>query len=430
LTSTGVRTAFTGYDGLELRSRVLLLVKEGEKAGAVTAGDAVEIVTEKTPFYAESGGQVGDSGYLCAEGMRFEVRDTRKAGAVYLHHGVVLQGAVAVADTLQARVDDNVRGAIARNHSATHLLHAALRQVLGSHVTQKGSLVDSQRLRFDFSHFDSLTADELRAVEDCVNGQIRSNSEVAIELTDMETAKQRGAMALFGEKYGDQVRVLTMGDGFSVELCGGTHVQRTGDIGLLRIVSEAGVAAGVRRIEAVTGAIAMGRFDQAEQQLAAIATMLKSDRDSVAEKIELMLANQRKLEKQLEKLQARLAGSTGTDLAATARDIAGIRVLAARLDTADGKTLRDTMDQLKNKLGAAAIVLAGVDGDKVALVAGVTKAESERVKAGELLKMVAQQIGGKGGGRPDMAQGGGGDPAAVPAALASVLPWVEQRLKH
>jgi alanyl-tRNA synthetase len=302
--------------------------------------------------------------------------------------------------------------------------------VLGSHVTQKGSLVDSQRLRFDFSHFDSLTADELRAVEDCVNGQIRSNSEVAIELTDMETAKQRGAMALFGEKYGDQVRVLTMGDGFSVELCGGTHVQRTGDIGLLRIVSEAGVAAGVRRIEAVTGAIAMGRFDQAEQQLAAIATMLKSDRDSVAEKIELMLANQRKLEKQLEKLQARLAGSTGTDLAATARDIAGIQVLAARLDTADGKTLRDTMDQLKNKLGAAAIVLAGVDGDKVALVAGVTKAESERVKAGELLKMVAQQIGGKGGGRPDMAQGGGGDPAAVPAALASVLPWVEQRLKH
>lgn len=422
-------TEFTGYSDSEGQGAVLALLHGEERVTALAEGEEGAVVLDKTPFYAESGGQAGDSGYLTSGGMRFEVRDTSKVGAVHVHHGVMLQGSLAVADKLTATIDDNVRHATGLNHSATHLLHAALRQVLGKHVAQKGSLVDSQRLRFDFSHFEGLTAAELQAVEDLVNEQIRGNSVVAVELTDMDTAQQRGAMALFGEKYGDEVRLLTMGDGFSVELCGGTHVERSGDIGLMRVVSESGISAGVRRIEAVTGARAMARFNEAEQQLSTIGSMLKAGRDNAAQKVELLLANQRKMEKELEKLQAKLAGSAGADLASAAQDIDGIKVLAARLDGADGKTLRNTMDQLKNKLGKAAIILAGVDGDKVALVAGVTKAESKRVKAGDMLKMVAEQIGGKGGGRPDMAQGGGGDPAAVTAALDAVAPWVAQQLK-
>lgn len=421
-------TQFIGYGGHGGSGTVVALLRDGEAASSLAEGEAGAVVLDQTPFYAESGGQVGDSGYLDGSGVRFEVRDTTKVGAAHVHHGVVLSGTIQAGASLEASVDAEVRNATALNHSATHLLHAVLRDVLGEHVAQKGSLVDSQRLRFDFAHFEAMTAAQLQAVEDKVNALIRSNSAVEVEITDMDTARERGAMALFGEKYGDEVRVLSMGDGYSVELCGGTHVQRTGDIGLLRIVSESGISAGVRRIEAVTGAVAMARFEQAEQQLATLAGMVKGNRDTVTDKLEALLANQRKLEKQLHKLEAQLAGDAGDDLLAQAVDIDGVKVLAVSIDGADGKRLRDTMDQLKNKLGAAAIVLAGIDGDKVALVAGVTKAESARVKAGDLLKMVAQQIGGKGGGRPDMAQGGGGDPAALPAALDAVAPWVQQKL--
>ncbi len=425
-------TEFTGYRERASAARVVALLRGDQSVDSLAEGEQGSVVLDKTPFYAESGGQAGDSGYLLDDGngstLRFEVVDTTKAGNAHLHHGKVLNGSLEPGATVNASIDANVRRATALNHSATHLLHAALRQVLGTHVSQKGSLVDSQRLRFDFSHNEALTADELHRIEDMVNQQIRDNAPVQVAITDMETAKKSGAMALFGEKYGDEVRVLTMGNGFSVELCGGTHVERSGDIGLMRIISESGISSGVRRIEAVTGATALARFDQLEQQLTALGAMLKTGRDKLAAKVEQLLANQRKQEKELEKLQARLAGSTGSDLAASAQDVGGIKVLAARLDTADGKTLRSTMDQLKNKLGAAAIILAGVDGDKVALVAGVTKPESARVKAGDMLSMVARQIGGKGGGRPDMAQGGGGDPAGVPAALQSVNAWVAQQL--
>ncbi len=425
-------TEFTGYRERDGQAKVVALLRGDARVESLAEGEEGSVVLDKTPFYAESGGQAGDSGYLQGDentlGLCFEVVDTTKEGAVHVHHGKLLQGALNVGDTVNASIDVNVRGATALNHSATHLLHAALRQVLGSHVSQKGSLVDSQRLRFDFSHNEAVTVDELQQIEDLVNQQIRANTSVQVEITDMESARNSGAMALFGEKYGDEVRVLTMGNGFSVELCGGTHVERSGDIGLMRIVSESGISSGVRRIEAVTGATALARFDQLEQQLATVAAILKTGRDNVAAKVEQLLASQRKLEKELEKLQGRLAGSTGADLASSAEEIGGIKVLAAQLDTADGKTLRTTMDQLKNKLGAAVIILAGVDGDKVALVAGVTKAESARVKAGDMLSMVAKQIGGKGGGRPDMAQGGGGDPAGVPAALQSVSAWVAQQL--
>ena len=427
----GSHTEFIGYREGTAQARVVALLRGEENVTSLGAGEEGAVVLDRTPFYAESGGQAGDSGYLLddASGLRFEVVDTTKAGSAHLHHGKVLDGTIEVGATVAATIDANVRDATALNHSATHLLHAALRQVLGKHVTQKGSLVDSQRLRFDFSHNEPVTADELRRIENLVNQQIRDNTPVQVELTDMETAKKNGAMALFGEKYGDEVRVLTMGNGFSVELCGGTHVERSGDIGLMRITSESGISSGVRRIEAVTGAAALARFDQLEQQLTALGAMLKTGRDNVVVKVEQLLESQRKREKELQKLQARLAGSTGSDLAVSAEEIGGIKVLAARLDTADGKTLRTTMDQLKNKLGAAAIILAGVDGDKVALVAGVTKAESQRVKAGDMLSMVARQIGGKGGGRADMAQGGGGDPAGVPAALKSVNAWVAQQLQ-
>jgi alanyl-tRNA synthetase len=425
-------TEFTGYRDRHGLAKVVALLRGDARVESLVEGEEGSVVLDKTPFYAESGGQAGDSGYLqgdeTAEALRFDVVDTTKAGAVHVHHGKLLQGALHVGDTVNASIDANVRCATALNHSATHLLHAALRQVLGTHVSQKGSLVDSQRLRFDFSHNEAVTVDELRRIEALVNQQIRANTSVQVDITDMESARNSGAMALFGEKYGDEVRVLTMGNGFSVELCGGTHVERSGDIGLMRIVSESGISSGVRRIEALTGAVALARFDQLEQQLETVGAILKTGRDNVAAKVEQLLASQRKLEKELEKLQGRLAGSTGADLAASAQEIGGIKVLAAQLDTADGKTLRTTMDQLKNKLGAAAIILAGVDGDKVALVAGVTKAESARVKAGDMLSMVARQIGGKGGGRPDMAQGGGGDPAGVPAALQSVSAWVAQQL--
>jgi alanyl-tRNA synthetase len=325
-------------------------------------------------------------------------------------------------------VEPGIRQATALNHSATHLLHAALRQVLGEHVAQKGSLVDAERLRFDFSHFEAMTPAQIRAVERLVNEQIRANSAVEIQLTDMDTAKAKGAMALFGEKYGDEVRVLTMGGGFSVELCGGTHVQRTGDIGLLRVTAESGIAAGVRRIEAVTGANALALFDTLEARSDRIAQLLKSGRDNAVEKVEQLIAANRQLEKELEKLRVQLASGTGRDLAAGAIDVNGVKVLAAQLEGADAKSLRTTMDQLKDKLGTAVILLAAVEGDKVSLVAGVTGGLQERVRAGDLMAEIAPLLGGKGGGRADMAQGGGTDAAALPQALQRVPEWVRARL--
>lgn len=422
-------TEFTGYTGLAGESRVLALLQGGARVRDAGVDDEVAVVLERTPFYAESGGQVGDTGYLQSENLRFEVRDCIKQGEHYLHIGRVLHGQLSEGDTLEAVVDASVRQATALNHSATHLLHAALRRVLGEHVTQKGSLVDSERLRFDFSHFEAVPAETLKAIEHMVNEQIRANTEVTTELCDMDTAKARGAMALFGEKYGETVRVLTMGGGFSVELCGGTHVSRTGDIGLMRIVSEAGIASGVRRIEAVTGARALELMDRQERRLQQMAALLKASPDTAADKLEQLLGQNRKLEKDLAALKARLATAGSRDLMAEAQEVAGIRVLATQLEGADAKSLRDSVDQLKNKLGTAVVMLAAVEGDKVALVAGVTQDATDRIKAGDLMRHVAAQVGGKGGGRPDMAQGGGTDVAALEAALASVSTWVQAQLQ-
>ncbi len=421
-------TVFTGYEALAGEARVLALLRDGQRVEGLAEGEKGIVVLDRTPFYAESGGQAGDAGVIEAGGWRFEVRDTTKAGAISLHHGVMARGALAVGAAADARVEPGIRQATALNHSATHLLHAALRQVLGEHVAQKGSLVDAERLRFDFSHFEAMTPVQIRAVERLVNEQIRANSAVEIQLTDMDTAKAKGAMALFGEKYGDEVRVLTMGGGFSVELCGGTHVQRTGDIGLLRVTAESGIAAGVRRIEAVTGANALALFDTLEARSDRIAQLLKSGRDNAVEKVEQLIAANRQLEKELEKLRVQLASGTGRDLAAGAIDVNGVKVLAAQLEGADAKSLRTTMDQLKDKLGTAVILLAAVEGDKVSLVAGVTGGLQERVRAGDLMAEIAPLLGGKGGGRADMAQGGGTDAAALPQALQRVPEWVRARL--
>lgn len=421
-------TEFIGYASLDEQGRVLALLKGGVQVDHLSEGDEGVVLLDRTPFYAESGGQVGDSGYLENSKVRVEVRDCHKQGASHLHQVRVLHGSLAVGDQIDATVDSGVRQATALNHSATHLLHAALRQILGEHVTQKGSLVDSERLRFDFSHFEAVKPEELKAVENLVNEQIRLNTPVAIEECDMETAKQKGAMALFGEKYGDSVRVLTMGNGFSVELCGGTHVNRTGDIGLIRIVSESGVAAGVRRIEAITGGAALALFDQTEALLDVAVRTLKTNRDNLAEKIEQVVNHNRKLEKELATLKTKLATAGSGDLASQAVAIQDIKVLALNLEGADSKSLRDSVDQFKNKLGQAVVLLAAVEDGKVALVAGVTQNITDRIKAGDLMRYVAEQLGGKGGGRPDMAQGGGANLAALDSALASVAPWVEAQL--
>jgi alanyl-tRNA synthetase len=421
-------TEFLGYSHLAEEGRVVALIKDGQKVEQLVEGDDGVVVLDRTPFYAESGGQAGDCGYLELGGNRLEVRDCQKQGGAHMHLVRVLQGAVSVGDKLSARVDAGVRQATALNHSATHLLHAALRKVLGEHVTQKGSLVDSERLRFDFSHFEAVTAEQLKTIETLVNDQIRANSAVATEICDMATAKAKGAMALFGEKYGDKVRVLTMGDGFSVELCGGTHVKRTGDIGLFRITSESGVAAGVRRIEAITGAKALALFDQVENLVDAAARGIKANRDNLLEKLEALVAQNRKLEKDLASLKTRLATAGSVDLLSQAQEIAGVKVLALNLEGADAKSLRDMADQFKNKLGSSVVLLAAVEGDKVALVAGVTQDVTARVKAGDLMAHVAGQIGGKGGGRPDMAQGGGTQVDKLAEALNSVAPFVTARL--
>ncbi|MDO8342299.1 MAG: alanine--tRNA ligase [Cellvibrio sp.] len=419
---------FLGYSSLAEQGKVLALIKDGKKIERLVEGDDGAVVLDRTPFYAESGGQAGDCGYLELGGTRLEVRDCHKQGASHLHIVRVLQGALTVGDSVTAKVDANVRQATALNHSATHLMHAALRKVLGEHVSQKGSLVDSERLRFDFSHFEAVTAEQLKAIEMLVNDQIRANSSVATELCNMDAAKAKGAMALFGEKYGDTVRVLTMGDGFSVELCGGTHVNRTGDIGLFRITSESGVAAGVRRIEAITGAKALSLFDQVEALVDTAGRSLKANRDSLIEKLDALVAQNRKLEKDLAALKTKLATAGSGDVLSQAVDIAGIKVLALNLEGADAKSLRETADQFKNKLGSAVVLLATVEDDKVALIAGVTQDITSKVKAGDLMGFVATQLGGKGGGRPDMAQGGGTNIAGLDAALASVVPWVKTQL--
>lgn len=421
-------TEFIGYASLGEQGTVVALLKGGAQVDHLSEGDEGIVLLDKTPFYAESGGQVGDSGYLENSQVRVEVRDCHKQGASHLHQVRVLHGSLSVSDQVTATVDSGVRQATALNHSATHLLHAALRQILGEHVTQKGSLVDSERLRFDFSHFEAVKPEQLKAIENLVNEQIRLNTPVAIEECDMETAKQKGAMALFGEKYGDTVRVLTMGNGFSVELCGGTHVTRTGDIGLLRITSEAGVAAGVRRIEAITGSAALKLFDQTDALVDGAVRGLKTNRDNLAEKIEQLVNQNRKLEKELATLKTKLATAGSGDLTSQAQDINGVKVLALKLDGADSKSLRDSVDQFKNKLGRAVVLLAAVEDGKAALVAGVTQNITDQVKAGDLMRHVAEQLGGKGGGRPDMAQGGGTNLAALDAALASAAPWVETQL--
>ncbi len=419
-------TRFTGYLGTSGSGKVLALFKEGMAVQSLSAGEEGVVVLDETPFYAESGGQIGDCGYLSAEGLRFDVRDTSKAGGAFLHHGIVDSGSLQVGATIEATVDASVRQATALNHSATHLLHAALRQILGEHVTQKGSLVDSQRLRFDFSHFEAIKPEQLKALEDKVNAEIRSNTAVEIEETDIETAKSKGAMALFGEKYGDQVRVLTMGSGFSVELCGGTHVKRTGDIGLFKIISEGGVAAGVRRIEAVTGEQALAYLNNAEDQLKEAAALVKGSRDSLLDKLSAMLERNRQLEKELEQFKAKAASATGNDLAGSAVDVKGVKTLAARVDGLDGKALLALVDQLKNKLGSGVILLGGVQDDKVVLVAGVTQDLTARLKAGDLMRQAAAVVGGKGGGRPDMAQGGGSDAGRLDEALALAQAFVGQ----
>ena len=423
-------TEFLGYSSLAEQGKILALLKGGAVVDHLSEGDDGAIVLDRTPFYGESGGQIGDSGYIESGSCRIEVRDCQKQVDSHLHLVHVLQGSVKVGDKVTAKVDASVRQATALNHSATHLLHAALRKILGEHVTQKGSLVDSERLRFDFSHFEAVKPEQLKAIEVLVNDQVRANSAVTTDHCDMEEAKAKGAMALFGEKYGDRVRVLTMGEGFSVELCGGTHVSRTGDIGLMRIISESGVAAGVRRIEAVTGANALALFDNLDQLVDSATRTLKTNRDNLIEKIEQLASQNRKLEKDLAQLKTRLATSGGGDVLSQAVDIQGIKVLSLNLDGADSKSLRDSVDQFKNKLGKAVVLLAAVeDTNKVALVAGVTQNITDQIKAGDLMRHVAEQIGGKGGGRPDMAQGGGTDVAALQNALASVAPWVEQCLK-
>jgi alanyl-tRNA synthetase len=419
-------TAFHGYGTLAETARISALFRQGVAVERLQAGDDAQIVLDHTPFYAESGGQVGDTGVLRTDTAVFRVTDTRKQGKTFIHVGTLASGELQADSNVIAEVDAARRQAIILNHSATHLMHAALRQVLGEHVEQKGSQVTPERLRFDFSQPDAVTPEQLAEVEAIVNREIRDNAATLAQVMSMDDAKQSGAMALFGEKYGDEVRVLKIG--FSTELCGGCHVNRTGDIGLFKIVSEGGVAAGIRRIEAVTGANALTWLGEVTSRLDNVARLLKSNPVEVADKLDTMLQKTRALEKELEQLKSKMATQAGSGLADQAVDIGGIRVLAANLEGADPKSLRDTVDQLKNKLGKAVVILAAVADGKISLVAGVTKDETAKVKAGDLLGFVAGNIGGKGGGRPDMAQGGGTDVAALPAALAAVAGWVAERV--
>ena len=425
---SGQKTEFHGYDTLILTGKIVAIYKGGTAVAAIEPGDTAVVVLDRTPFYAESGGQVGDRGQLVSSRGTFHVNDTQKIQAeVFGHHGVLHTGRLAVGDMVEAQVDTAARARSAYNHSATHLMHAALRKVLGSHVQQKGSLVDADRTRFDYSHNEPLTAAQIREIEDLVNEEIRRNRPVEARIMKYDDAIKTGAMALFGEKYGDEVRVLTMGD-FSTELCGGTHVQRTGDIGFFKVVSETGIAAGIRRIEAVTAQGALSWVQQQEASLQQAAGTLKAPVQEVTQKITQIIDNVRSLEKELARLKSKLASSQGDDLATQAADVKGAKVLAATVDGADAKALREAMDKVKAKLKSCAVVLAAIAGDKVTLIAGVSADLTAKVKAGELVNFVAQQVGGKGGGRADMAQAGGNDPAKLPAALAAVPSWVGERL--
>jgi alanyl-tRNA synthetase len=419
---------FLGYENQQADAAVIAILQNDAVIEQLENGDRAIVILDRTPFYAESGGQVGDIGRISiGDGTLFEVEDTQKQNDIYLHVGRLRGGELSTGDRVIAQIDEDYRRAVMLNHSATHLMHAALRQVLGEHVQQKGSLVDAEKLRFDFSHYQPLDADEIGRIETLVNDQVRGNLKTRAELMDMEAARNSGAMALFGEKYGDVVRVLRIGSE-SIELCGGTHVPRAGDIGLFKIVYESGIASGVRRIEAVTGESAVKRFIDSESTLDSAAHKLKTKREELLPRIEQLQANNRSLEKQIEVLKSKLASQTGGDLAGQAQDVGGVKVLAAKLDGANVKTLRETVDQLKNKLGAAAVVLASSEGGKVSIIAGVTRDESERIRAGDLANHVAEQCGGRGGGRPDMAQAGGNQPENLAAALESVLPWVESQL--
>ncbi|RDX35606.1 alanine--tRNA ligase [Kangiella sp. HD9-110m-PIT-SAG07] len=421
------KSEFTGYDYLSQQVQVVKLLKDSEPVDGLKEGDKGIVILEKTPFYAESGGQVGDKGSLFGNGVNFVVEDTQNIGDAIAHIGYVDKGEVTTDVELKADVDGGLRQSTMRNHSATHLLHAALRDVLGTHVQQKGSLNDPERLRFDFSNPEAVSREELATVERMVNEKIFENHPVESAVMSMDDAKEHGAMALFGEKYGDEVRVLTMSP-FSVELCGGTHVKRTGDIGPFKIVSETGIAAGVRRIEAVTGERAVSWMQQSEGKLHHLGKLLKSDPAQSVEKVEQLIDKSKQLEKQIQQLQSKLASSQGSDLASNAEDINGVKLLVSKLEGVEPKALRDMQDQLKNKLGSSIVVLGIAAEDKVSLIAGVSKDLTSKVKAGDLIKMVAEQVGGKGGGRPDMAQAGGKDAAALPAALDSVKPWILEKL--
>ncbi|MCL7102217.1 alanine--tRNA ligase [Escherichia coli] len=419
---------FKGYDHLELNGKVTALFVDGKAVDAINAGQEAVVVLDQTPFYAESGGQVGDKGELKGANFSFAVEDTQKYGQAIGHIGKLATGSLKVGDAVQADVDEARRARIRLNHSATHLMHAALRQVLGTHVSQKASLVNDKVLRFDFSHNEAMKPEEIRAVEDLVNAQIRRNLPIETNIMDLEAAKAKGAMALFGEKYDERVRVLSMGD-FSTELCGGTHASRTGDIGLFRIISESGTAAGVRRIEAVTGEGAIATVHADSDRLSEVAHLLKGDSNNLADKVRSVLERTRQLEKELQQLKEQAAAQESANLSSKAIDVNGVKLLVSELSGVEPKMLRTMVDDLKNQLGSTIIVLATVAEGKVSLIAGVSKDVTDRVKAGELIGMVAQQVGGKGGGRPDMAQAGGTDAAALPAALASVKGWVSAKLQ-
>ncbi|PYB04505.1 alanine--tRNA ligase, partial [Serratia marcescens] len=418
---------FSGYDHDEQQATVIALFRDGQPVDRINAGEEAVVVLDETPFYGESGGQVGDKGVLKATGVEFVVNDTQKYGQAIGHQGKLAQGSLKLNDRVDAQIDAERRNSIRLNHSATHLLHAALRQTLGDHVAQKGSLVNDKYLRFDFSHFEAMKPEQIRAVEDLVNQQVRRNLPVQTELMALEDAKEKGAMALFGEKYDDNVRVLTMGD-FSTELCGGTHASRTGDIGLFRILSESGTAAGIRRIEAVTGAGAIATLHQQSDLLQDVAQLVKGDSNTLTDKVRSVLDRTRALEKELQQLKDQQAAQESASLSSQAKMVNGVKLLVSQLDNVEAKMLRTMVDDLKNQLGSAIIVLATTADDKVSLVAGVTKDLTDRVKAGELIGNVAQQVGGKGGGRPDMAMAGGTDINALPAALNSVEAWVASKL--
>jgi alanyl-tRNA synthetase len=424
---TDQKTEFLGYEGTEAPCRIVALFRDGKPADTLDDGDSGAVVLASTPFYAESGGQIGDKGILVDEGKLFHVHDTQKSGDANVHFGVVEQGTLKVGDSIEAVVDADRRQAIRLNHTATHLMHAALRKVLGEHVAQKGSLVAPDRLRFDFSHYEPVSAEQLQEIEDLVNEEIRKNTAAQTDHMTYDDAIESGAMALFGEKYGDKVRVLRLGD-FSVELCGGTHVERTGDIGAFKITHEGGVASGVRRIEAVSGRAAMEWIDANQRALSELAGRLKSTPDQALTKVEQLLQRTKDLEKELAAAKQALVSGKAADHSDAVEEIGGIKVLATRMDGADARTLRDAVDRFKDKLQSAVVVLGSVEDGKVRLAAGVTKDNTDKIRAGDLIKPVAEQVGGKGGGRPDFAQAGGNDPSRLDAALKSVPGWVAERL--